>query len=343
MMRSAFIFFIFAAVSLAESPKSKSRTYPIIDVHLHAHGANEFGKLGLRACPGDTRKKFPAIDPRTTPMIDALEDCPNPIFAPKTDAEVLRQTQAQLTSYNIMGVISGPIENIQSWQKAFGGRMIPALQFEDPQLLDLQHVRQLVESGQVRVLGEIGTQYSDIAPNDHRLDAYYSLAQELDVPVGIHIGPGPPGAVRIWGLNGYRSNLSSPLLLESVLLKYPRLRLYVMHAGWPFVDAMIQMLYAHPQLHVDLGVINWFLPRREFHSYLRRLVEAGFEDRIMFGSDQMIWPDAIRIAVEAVESAGFLTPVQKRAIFNDNARRFLRIETSPSALGIPGKPSGRLQ
>jgi uncharacterized protein len=76
---------------------------------------------------------------------------------------------------------------------------------------------------------------------------------------------------------------------------------------------------------VDLGVINWYVPRPAFHRYLRQLVEAGFEDRIMFGSDQMYWPDAIPLAIEGVESADFLTPAQRSAIFHDNAARFLRL------------------
>ena len=79
---------------------------------------------------------------------------------------------------------------------------------------------------------------------------------------------------------------------------------------------------AHPQVYVDTGVIDWALPRREFHSYLRRLVEAGFGKRIMFGSDQMVWPDAIGMAIEGIESAAFLAEEQKRDILYGNAAEF---------------------
>ena len=63
----------------------------------------------------------------------------------------------------------------------------------------------------------------------------------------------------------------------------------------------------------------------EFHTYLKRLVEAGFGKRIMWGSDAMIWPDVIPVAIEAVESADFLDEDQKRDIFYNNAARFLRL------------------
>ncbi len=53
---------------------------------------------------------------------------------------------------------------------------------------------------------------------------------------------------------------------------------------------------------------------------------AGFTKRIMFGSDQMIWPDAIGKAIERIESAPFLTPSQKRDIFYNNAVRFFKLD-----------------
>jgi predicted TIM-barrel fold metal-dependent hydrolase len=40
---------------------------------------------------------------------------------------------------------------------------------------------------------------------------------------------------------------------------------------------------------------------------LRRFVEAGYGKRVMFGSDQMIWPETIELAIESIESADLLT------------------------------------
>jgi predicted TIM-barrel fold metal-dependent hydrolase len=119
------------------------------------------------------------------------------------------------------------------------------------------------------------------------------------------------------------------LLLEDVLVRHPRLRLYVMHAGWPMIDRMIALLYAHPQVYVDVAVIDYTQPRAEFYRYLQRLVEAGYGKRVMFGSDQMVWPEAIGFAVDAIQSAKFLTEEQKRDILHDNAARFLRWREAP--------------
>jgi len=47
-----------------------------------------------------------------------------------------------------------------------------------------------------------------------------------------------------------------------------------------------------------------------------------FVDRLMFGSDQMAWPETIGKAVEAIESADSLSREQKCDIFFNNAVRF---------------------
>jgi uncharacterized protein len=55
---------------------------------------------------------------------------------------------------------------------------------------------------------------------------------------------------------------------------------------------------------------------------LRRLVEAGFEQRILFGSDQMLWPHTIGLVIETIESAEFLTEQQKRDTSTTMPRAF---------------------
>jgi predicted TIM-barrel fold metal-dependent hydrolase len=68
------------------------------------------------------------------------------------------------------------------------------------------------------------------------------------------------------------------------------------------------------------------IPRIAFYDYLEALVRAGLAKRLMFGSDQMVWPAKIGKAVETIEQAPFLTEEQKRDIFYNNAVRFLRLE-----------------
>ena len=62
-------------------------------------------------------------------------------------------------------------------------------------------------------------------------------------------------------------------------------------------------------------------------------MEAGFGKRILFGSDAMVWPQTIRVAIESIESAEFLTEEQKRDIFYNNAVRFLRLSRAEAPTG----------
>lgn len=301
---------------------------PIIDVHLHAEPVNEFGEIGLATCPGDAGKSWPAANPGSRSVTRAsLEACPNPIRASRTDEELLAATKALLEKYNITGVLSGSEELVSQWTASLGNRIIPGIYVPGPGTPPLARLRELADQKKLRVMGEVLLQYTGLSPADPAFEPYWALAEELDVPVGIHIGPGPAGGVEYWGQKNYRVSLTDPVLLETVLIRHPRLRVYIMHAGWPMIDRMIHMLYTYPRLYVDTGLIDWYLPRKEFHQYLRRLVEAGFGSRILFGSDQMIWPQAIEIAIQSIESADFLTPQQKRDIFYNNATRFLGITT----------------
>ena len=61
------------------------------------------------------------------------------------------------------------------------------------------------------------------------------------------------------------------------------------------------------------------------HNYLKSLVDAGLGDRLMFGSDGLGFPEAIKLAIEGINSAEFLTVKQKKDIFYNNAARFLKL------------------
>jgi uncharacterized protein len=138
----------------------------------------------------------------------------------------------------------------------------------------------------------------------------------------IHSSGGPPGAPYFHDRR-FRVSLGDPVLLEPVLLRHPELKVYLMHAGHPFLERTKAILGIYPQVYVDIGVISWVLPQEEFYGYLSALMEAGFGGRVMFGSDQVFWPGAITIAFESIQEAPFLTQEQKRDIFYNNAARFL--------------------
>lgn len=276
---------------------------PIIDMHLHVYPIGALGPPGV----------------------------PNPATgepSPETDEAFRSETVAALERFNIVrAVTSGcPFELVREWKRADPERIIAAPYIGGSRGCwpGIEALREAQEAGELGALGEMGLQYQGLTLANEEAEPYLALAEELDLPVAVHVGPSPPGATYDC-CPRFRVALANPLLIEEALARHPDARVYLMHAGYPFIDETIALLHAHPQVYVDLAVINWVIPRAEFHEYLRRLVQAGFSDRLMFGSDQMVWPEVIGMAVEGIESAEFLSEDQKRDIFYNNAARFLRL------------------
>jgi predicted TIM-barrel fold metal-dependent hydrolase len=280
---------------------------PIIDMHLHALPADFFGQAGLP-------------NPATGQTSAAI-----------TDEAIREATLAALKRYNIVrAATSGPLPLVREWHAAAPERILPAVLFAvGAPGMEVATLREEFTSGRFVLLGEILAQYQGLTLSDPAYDPYLEMAEEMEIPVALHTGHGPPGAT-YEGSPAFRAHLGNPLLNEEALARHPKLRIYLMHAGYPFLEETIALLHAHPHVYADLSVINWINQRQDFHRYLRQLLlhadDCHLDKRLMFGSDQMIWPEAIGMAVEGIESARFLTAEQKRDIFCRNAARFLRLD-----------------
>jgi predicted TIM-barrel fold metal-dependent hydrolase len=311
------------ADSSGQQEETTSR--PIIDMHLHAHPLSDYGGGGS-VCTNDQKIEFPGLDPRQPITIEKAMTCPSPIAASATDEAVMTESLAALKRHNIWAVTSGSLEFVSRWKAADPERVIPAVSFaSDGAVASPEEFRRLFGEGKFSVFAEVGAQYRGLELDDERFEPYFALAEELDIPVGVHLGEGPPGGTHVGGYPTYRARLGSALQLEEVMIRHPRLRLYVMHYGSPWVDDTIALLYSNPQVYVDIAQNDWGFPRAHFYGQLKKLIDAGFEKRILWGSDQMVWPRTIDVAIKTIEEAPFLSEEQKRDILYNNAARFLRL------------------
>lgn len=308
-MKLLFSFFLLTALSLfscsktqkkgtsiSEETSSSEYTGPIIDMHLHAfaEGNPMFGLTHPPTLRGETFQGVESAQDQREKTIEKLRKH-NVVKAIVTDGKAWHDKHPDLV---LISSANGSTDNLKK-----------------------QH-----EDGNLQAIAEMAPFYQGMLANDESMMPYFEMAQELDIPVGFHIFPGGPN----YGfhlmpemLGGMRVYNASPLQLEDVLIKFPNLRLYVMHGGWPYVEDMKALMYAHPNIYVDIAVVNWILPQTEFEDYLQSLITSGFGDRIMYGTDQMVWPETIDIGIQSVKAADFLTLEQKEDIFYDNAARFL--------------------
>ncbi|HRP32923.1 MAG TPA: amidohydrolase family protein [Agriterribacter sp.] len=289
-------------LALLSDPLFAQDKPPIIDMHLHT---------GL---PHEVPAGTPALC-RPAPCIGDGQATVDPI-------ELRKKTLEVMDRYNIVkGFLSGVDWSVvREWNKKAPGRFIASPFILKAGSSDMEGLKVAYATGHFGGMGEIGTQLVGLPPNDPSLEPYFKLAEELDLPTLIHtlgIGPYMPH---------FRSASGNPLLLEDVLIRHPKLRLFVENAGYPYKEEMIAMMYQYPQLYADVSTITWVIPRTAFYDYLEAFIRAGLGKRLMFGSDQMVWPEKIGTAVEAIQQAPFLTYGQKEDIFYNNAARFLRLE-----------------
>ncbi|MES2147007.1 MAG: amidohydrolase family protein [Pseudomonadota bacterium] len=308
---------------------------PITDMHVHA-SARDLGRA-VAVCPGDQDITFNAIDPSDAYDPAQASSCARPIFSPLTSEQLRRGTIAALLRNNVRhAVLTGNPEVVALWRKGHEALIIPAAAPAGSTPAQLDRLRLLIDSRAAQVIFEVGLQYGGKRADDPALGPFWAVAEERDVPVGIHLGESVPGGAREPGVNEYRPSLTTPFQLEEVLRKHPRLRIYVCHYASPLVDEMIAMLYFYPTLYVDISANDWNSPRAQFYDHFKRLIDAGFSKRILFGSDQTAWPQGIDLAVESVASAPFLSAAQKQDIFYNNAARFLRL--TPAQIAADHRP-----
>ncbi len=279
----------------------------IIDMHIHSYSDKDFGE------------REPATD----------------YYGVKgsTNAELHRkETFAAFRKFNIVkAVVSGNPESVENWiEKDSAHRVIRGILMFAPNDhgMDSIKLEQMIKDKKIEVFGEIAPYYGGTTLSDSIWEPYLRICEKYDIPVAVHTGGGDPGGTYTWAPKA-RLRLADPYLIEDVLVKFPKLRIYMMHAGgedWP--EHAIRLMAYYQQLYTDLAVLLWVEPntQRYVKEFLRNAKEAGYLNRVMFGSDQMICPYAIETSIRFLNSLTFLTKQDKEDIFYNNAAKFLKLK-----------------
>lgn len=289
---------------LAQSNSNQQNAYtgPIIDMHLHSYTSADFWG--------------PAPNPASGKLSAASAE------------EHLEATLKVMRQYNVvLGAVSGVSEQSgNEWHSKAPDMILRGIELREPtEFMDEETFRNNIQNGSLDMLGEVGAQYFGYSPSERGYYPYYKIAEEEGIPVGIHTGASFPGTP-FRCCPKFRLALGNPMLLEDMLIEFPKLKVFMMHAGGagPFSEYALMMLNMYPQLYTDISILNW-MPGMEpvLESFLRKAKQMGVLGRIFFGTDQMVWHDAIGVAIERVNSLDFLTVEEKADIFYNNAATFL--------------------
>lgn len=292
-------------------PGTAQERLPVIDMHLHAG-------------PGSEESTYYTIREGETP-----------------DEARLRTLLADMDAHKVVyGIIGGPPEHVERFRQAapvplIGSVILPCINGHSPNFYgcyenggdwpDLDWLRAEIEAGRVGGLGELYNVYAGVSPRDPRMQPYLDLAAQHDLIVAVHAerGPPPESEIRAAGCcPDFDGELGDPALWEDALARHPDLRLILYHTLRPeFVESAIALMDKYPNVVAETSPMT-LVPMPFVHVALRRYVEAGHIDRIVFGSDYL---GAIGGSLAVIETADFLSDAQKRAILYNNAARFLRL------------------
>lgn len=211
---------------------------------------------------------------------------------------------------------------------------------------DLDWLREKIQSGHVGAFHEMMFNYDGSLPSAEKVDPYWALAAEFEIPVGVHAWSGPPPGQSIRRdpncCPNYDGDVGNPKNLRPVLEKYPGLRIWIQHVGsdgdripelW---DETLALLSDYPNVYLDLSITNSVLPIEEYEAALMRLIEAGFGDRIMFGSDNL----PIDLIVGRLNGLEDISDKQRSAILYDNAADFLKLSPEIRRRHLSESPIG---
>jgi len=114
---------------------------------------------------------------------------------------------------------------------------------------------------------------------NHRLYyPVYATCEELGLPVSINIGvPGPQ----------VRSRCQDPVLLEDVLIDFPRLTVVGAHMGHPYEALLIQYMLKWPQLQL---MTSAYLATYMDPALVRFMDSSRGRGRVLFASDHPVIP-----------------------------------------------------
>jgi uncharacterized protein len=299
-----------AAISLcAPAVSLEAQVAPnsdVIDVHMHAVRPEYFNAAGS-ANFGAFRRTIYGTNERD----------------PKA---LLRRTIAEMDKNHIsQAVLSGDDDLVAKWVQQYPRRFLPSYNHRcDGSRETASRFESELKAGKWKAIGELGLPYGGQPLNDPACFPLYEIAQRYRIPVFFHTGFGGPNPQEEFAPK-FRISLSDPLLLEDVVIHFPKLKVVIMHMGWPFYEHALYMLWAYENVYLDTATVDWLLGHKPFNRMLEEAVETVGSDRILFGSDQMVWPQMITPALESIRDAPFLSDQDKRNILGENARRLLKI------------------
>ena len=174
-----------SGISVFGQTPAKTKHLPIIDVHVHTM---KVSPNMPDMCPWFLYN-MPGGDPNEKMTFSFSGDCVNPLKAAQSDAELQAAVMETMDRLNMTLVAFSDAEILHKWYKAAPkGRIIPGIGVSSSKEMTVQAFKDSLSNGFYKVMSEVAPQYQGMSPSDMSLDAYFAIAEELNIPVGIIMG-----------------------------------------------------------------------------------------------------------------------------------------------------------
>ncbi|WP_204345619.1 amidohydrolase family protein [Psychroserpens algicola] len=231
----------------------------------------------------------------------------------------------------VLALGGGPLKYAKLWQEQdnryWSGPRLPCnpLREQDEpcvdELPDIKVLETLYKNGTLKYLGETSFHSMGVHPADKRFDLYWALAERYQIPIGFHADKGPFKR-NMKETPNWNEAYGNPLLLLPILKKYPNLKIYLMHYPGSYFNECLEVMKKYNQIYCEISAVSMFAPKDLWEPRVKKLFEEGLGDRLMFASDYV---GTIRKNIEIIYNIDWLSDDQKRAIYYDNAARFLNL------------------
>ena len=179
-------------------------------------------------------------------------------------------------------------------------------------------------------------------------EPFYALAEELDVPVGVHIAAGLCGADRFTNQYGLSHVVGGPfegmlnttaILGNGVLEKHLELRIAVLESGCGWLPSLLDRMDEHFEHRADefrctvkpsemARCGRFYVGVESEEQELPAAVRAIGADNLLWASDYPHWDAVFPGGVRMLAARDDVAAADKQRIFEDNARRFLGARVS---------------
>jgi predicted TIM-barrel fold metal-dependent hydrolase len=155
--------------------------------------------------------------------------------------------------------------------------------------------------------------YQHFYPNEVKIYPLYAKAQELDIPVLMHIGSSI--------FTGSRLKYGDPIYIDDVAVDFPELKVLQAHSGRPF---WYEKAFALSRIHENVYMEISGLPPQKLLTYFPKLERIAH--KVIYGSD---WPSVPTFKENIIALQGLnMSTEAKRMILGENAARLLKLSQS---------------